>query len=41
LPKAITDGGLGLGLAIVDRLCNLLGHPIRLVLTVGKGQDFQ
>jgi signal transduction histidine kinase len=35
-----THGGLGLGLAIVDRLCNLLGHPIRLVSTVGKGSRF-
>jgi two-component system, sensor histidine kinase len=35
-----TQGGLGLGLAIVDRLCNLLGHPIRLVSAVGKGSRF-
>jgi signal transduction histidine kinase len=35
-----THGGLGLGLAIVDRYCNLLGHPIRLVSTVGKGSRF-
>ncbi len=35
-----THGGLGLGLAIVDRLCNLLGHPIRLVSVVGKGSRF-
>jgi signal transduction histidine kinase/CheY-like chemotaxis protein len=35
-----THGGLGLGLAIVDRLCNLLGHPIRLVSTVGRGSRF-
>jgi signal transduction histidine kinase len=35
-----TDGGLGLGLAIVDRLCNLLGHPIRLVSAIGKGSRF-
>jgi signal transduction histidine kinase/CheY-like chemotaxis protein len=35
-----THGGLGLGLAIVDRLCNLLGHPIQLVSTVGKGSRF-
>jgi CheY-like chemotaxis protein len=35
-----TQGGLGLGLAIVDRLCTLLGHSIRLVSTVGKGSRF-
>jgi CheY-like chemotaxis protein/anti-sigma regulatory factor (Ser/Thr protein kinase) len=33
-------GGLGLGLAIVDRLCRLLGHPIELTSTVGKGSCF-
>jgi CheY-like chemotaxis protein len=33
-------GGLGLGLAIVDRLCRLLGHPIELSSTVGKGSCF-
>jgi signal transduction histidine kinase/CheY-like chemotaxis protein len=33
-------GGLGLGLAIVDRLCKLLGHPIQLVSTLGKGSRF-
>jgi signal transduction histidine kinase len=33
-------GGLGLGLAIVDRLCTLLGHPIELTSTVGKGSRF-
>ena len=32
--------GLGLGLAIVDRLCALLGHPIELTSTVGKGSRF-
>ncbi len=32
--------GLGLGLAIVDRLCRLLEHPIRLTSTVGKGSCF-
>jgi signal transduction histidine kinase/CheY-like chemotaxis protein len=35
-----THGGLGLGLAIVDRLCNLLGHSIRLVSAVGRGSRF-
>jgi signal transduction histidine kinase/CheY-like chemotaxis protein len=35
-----THGGLGLGLAIVDRLCRLLDHPIDLASTVGKGSRF-
>jgi signal transduction histidine kinase/DNA-binding NarL/FixJ family response regulator len=33
-------GGLGLGLAIVDRLCGLLGHPIELTSSVGRGSRF-
>jgi signal transduction histidine kinase/CheY-like chemotaxis protein len=33
-------GGLGLGLAIVDRLCRLLDHPIELRSVVGKGSCF-
>lgn len=33
-------GGLGLGLAIVDRLCRLLNHPIRLISAEGKGSCF-
>lgn len=32
--------GLGLGLAIVERLCALLEHPISLVSMVGKGTRF-
>jgi signal transduction histidine kinase/DNA-binding NarL/FixJ family response regulator len=32
--------GLGLGLAIVDRLCRLLGHPIELTSRVGHGSRF-
>jgi signal transduction histidine kinase/CheY-like chemotaxis protein len=35
-----THGGLGLGLAIVDRLCGLLGHPLELTSTVGRGSRF-
>jgi two-component system, sensor histidine kinase len=33
-------GGLGLGLAIVDRLCHLLDHPIELASTPGRGSRF-
>ena len=32
--------GLGLGLAIVDRLCRLLDHPISLVSAAGRGSCF-
>jgi signal transduction histidine kinase/CheY-like chemotaxis protein len=32
--------GLGLGLAIVDRLCKLLGHGLDLKSTVGRGSRF-
>ncbi len=32
--------GLGLGLAIVERLCKLLDHPIRLATNPGKGSRF-
>jgi len=39
-PDRDQRGGLGLGLAIVDRLCRLLGHPIELSSTVGKGSRF-
>jgi two-component system, sensor histidine kinase len=34
------DAGLGLGLAIVDRLCALLDHPIEVTSAVGKGSRF-
>ena len=34
------QGGLGLGLAIVERLCKLLDHPIDLASKVGKGSRF-
>jgi signal transduction histidine kinase len=34
------QGGLGLGLAIVDQLRRLLDHPIELVSAMGKGSRF-
>jgi two-component system, sensor histidine kinase len=34
------DAGLGLGLAIVERLCRVLGHSIKLQSAVGKGSKF-
>jgi signal transduction histidine kinase/CheY-like chemotaxis protein len=34
------QAGLGLGLAIVERLCTLLDHPIELASTPGKGSRF-
>jgi Histidine kinase-, DNA gyrase B-, and HSP90-like ATPase len=34
------QAGLGLGLAIVDRLCTLLDHPIELTSMLGKGSRF-
>jgi signal transduction histidine kinase len=33
-------GGLGLGLAIVDRLCRLLDYPIEVTSRLGKGSRF-
>lgn len=33
-------GGLGLGLAIVDRLCGLLDHPFELTSSAGRGSCF-
>ena len=32
--------GLGLGLAIVDRLCRLLDHPLEIASTLGRGSRF-
>jgi len=40
LPDGGSHGGLGLGLAIVERLCNLLEHRIELRSTVGRGSRF-
>ena len=42
LPTAERDrsGGLGLGLAIVDRLGRLLDHPIELMSRLGRGSRF-
>lgn len=34
------DRGLGLGLAIVDRICGMLGHPLRLDSRPGQGALF-
>ena len=39
-PDRDRSAGLGLGLAIVDRLCRLLDHPIDVRSTVGKGSVF-
>jgi CheY-like chemotaxis protein len=40
LAESGAHAGLGLGLAIVDRLCGILGHPVELASTVGKGSRF-
>ncbi|MDW7747740.1 hybrid sensor histidine kinase/response regulator [Halomonas sp.] len=34
------DRGLGLGLAIVDRIAGMLGHPLRLASVPGRGSLF-
>ncbi len=39
-PSGERRAGLGLGLAIVDRLCRLLDHPIHVDSIVGKGSCF-
>jgi signal transduction histidine kinase/ActR/RegA family two-component response regulator len=39
-PDRDRRAGLGLGLAIVDRLCRLLDHPIEVKSIVGKGSVF-
>ena len=40
LDTAGADQGLGLGLAIVDRACNMLDHPLCLWSSPGKGSCF-
>jgi signal transduction histidine kinase/CheY-like chemotaxis protein len=39
-PDRSTRDGLGLGLAIVDRLCHLLNHSVGVASTVNKGSRF-
>lgn len=39
-PSGERRAGLGLGLAIVDRLCRLLDHPIKVNSLIGKGSCF-
>lgn len=38
--RASASEGMGLGLAIVERACALLGHPLGLTSMVGKGTCF-
>jgi signal transduction histidine kinase/integral membrane sensor domain MASE1 len=39
-PRRERQGGMGLGLAIVDRLCRLLKHEIDFASELGKGSRF-
>jgi signal transduction histidine kinase len=38
--RASASEGMGLGLAIVERACGLLGHPLGLQSDVGRGTSF-
>lgn len=40
VPRDHDDRGLGLGLAIVDRICGMLSHPVRLHSRPGHGALF-
>jgi signal transduction histidine kinase len=40
-PERDRGRGLGIGLAIVQRICNLLGHPLEVHSTVGRGSLFR
>jgi two-component system, sensor histidine kinase len=39
--KTSAEEGMGLGLAIVDRACTLLGHELDLVSELGRGTGFR
>lgn len=39
-PERNRSKGIGLGLAIVDRLCRLLNHPVKVESSLGKGACF-
>lgn len=41
LPNGHGTGGMGLGLAIVERACALLDHPLELISEVGRGTGFR
>ena len=38
--RASASEGMGLGLAIVERACGLLGHPLGLTSQIGRGTSF-
>jgi two-component system, sensor histidine kinase len=41
LPNGHSAGGMGLGLAIVERACALLDHPLELLSEEGRGTGFR